>query len=130
MIADNQLILCISNIMGTKPSFEAVNKPSPIVEFGDRRVGVSDLAIISSIVTDVSFASCRSKEWVKIGQRLATLPQLTTLSAEHCDTEDSLCVSICDSKSLKSVRMGKLGVIQKTAVCLTKESNNYAELSS
>jgi hypothetical protein len=130
MIADNQFILYISTIMGTKPSVEAVSIQSPIVEFRHRTVGVSDLAIISSIVTDVSFVKCRSKEWIEIGQQLATLPQLNTLSVDHCDSEDSLCGSICGSKSLRSVRMGKLCVIEKTAADLTKEYNNYAEFSS
>jgi hypothetical protein len=94
--------------METKPSVKAVNQLSQIVEFKDRTVSVSDLATISSIVTDVSFIRCRSKEWMEIGKRLALLPQLHLVSTEHCDCEDSLCVSIYDSKSLMSLRMGKI----------------------
>jgi hypothetical protein len=124
MIADNQ------STVSTKPSVETVNQPSPIVEFRDQIVGVSDLATISSTVTDISFVSCHSQEWVEIGHRIATLPQLKALSAENCDSEDSLCVSIGDSKSLTSVRMGKLCVTQKTAASPTKESKNYFKFSS
>jgi hypothetical protein len=116
--------------MGTKSSVEAVNQSSTIVEFRDRTVGVSDLATISSTVTDVSFINCCSKKWFKIGRQLATLPQLKTLSAEHCDSEDSLCVSISESRSLMSLRMGKLHITQRTAASPTKESNNYGELGS
>jgi hypothetical protein len=116
--------------LNTQPSVEAANKPWPTVKFRYLTVAVSDLATISSIVTDVSFVSCCSKEWVEIGERLATLPQLKTLSVQECDSEDSLCVSICGSKSLTNVRMGELYVIQKTVVCPTKESNTYFKLSS
>jgi hypothetical protein len=111
----------------TKPSVEAVNQQLLIVEFRDRTVGISDLATISSMVTDISFISCHSKEWREVGKRLATLSQLKTLSVEHCNSKDSLCVSICDSKTLASVRMGELCVTQKTAVSPTKESENYLE---
>jgi hypothetical protein len=78
-----------------------------IVKFKDRTVTASDLADISSIVTIVSFIGCRSKEWIEIGHRLARLTQLKTLSLEHGDSEDNLCASICRSKSLVSLRMGK-----------------------
>jgi hypothetical protein len=124
MIVDNQFTAQI------KPSVEAVNKLSPVIEFRDQTVAVSYLANISSIVTEVSFVNCRSKEWVEIGQLLMTLPQLKTLSVEHCDSIDSLCMSICASKSLTNVRMGKLSVIQKTAAYPTKESNIYFKFSS
>jgi hypothetical protein len=124
MIADNQ------STVSTKQSVEAVNIPLPIVEFRDRRVASSDMATMSLTVTHVSFISCRSKEWLGIGQRLTTLPRLKTLSVEHCDCEDSLCESICGSESLVSVRMGKLCVTQKTAASQTKESNNYLTFSS
>jgi hypothetical protein len=131
MMADNQ------NTMYPKLSFEAVNNTSPIVEFRDRTVGIPELATISSIVTnassslvtDVSFVRCRSYEWIKISKRLVRLPQLITLLVEHCDSEDSLCVSICDSKSL-SVRMGRLCVIHKNAVSPAKESNYSLIFSS
>jgi hypothetical protein len=78
-----------------------------LMEFRDRAITVSDLASVSSTVTAVSFVGCRSKEWRQIGETLAALPQLKTLSAEHCDFEDSLCAGVCGSEWLTSVRMGK-----------------------
>jgi hypothetical protein len=123
MIANNQ------STLQTKTSVEAMNKPSPIIKF-KRTVGVSDLATMSSTVTAVSFVSCRSKEWVEIGKLLATLPQLKTLSAEHCDFEDILCMYICVSEWLTSVCMGELCVSQKTAASPTKESNSYLNFSN
>jgi hypothetical protein len=105
-----------------------MNKPLPSVEFRDQTVDVFDLATISSIVTDISFVNCYSKEWIEIGKLLAIMPQLNTLSVEHCDSEDSLCVSICGSKSLTSVSMGKLFATQKAATSPTKGSNNYFKL--
>jgi hypothetical protein len=104
-----------------------VNKLSPIVEFKDRIVDVYDLATIYLIATDVSFIRCRSNDWAEIGKGLAIFPQLDILSVEHCDSEDSLCVDLCNSKSLTSVRMGELCVTQKTAVSPIKESNIYFE---
>jgi hypothetical protein len=68
MIVDSQPTL------DTKPSVEAVNTPSPIIEFRDQTVAVSDLATIFSMATDVSFVNCCSKEWMEIGKQLATLP--------------------------------------------------------
>jgi hypothetical protein len=116
--------------MQTKPSVEVVNTPSVMVKCIYRTIGVSDLASMSPVVTDVSFVKCYSKEWMEIGKRLATSPQLKILSAEHCDSEDSLCVGICGSKSLVSLRMGKLLVTQRTAASLTKEFNNCAKSSN
>jgi hypothetical protein len=113
-----------------KPSVEAVNQPSTILEFRNRTLDVSDLTTIISIITDISFISCCSKEWVEIGKRIATLPQLKTLTTDNCDSEDSLCVSICNSKSLTSIRMGNICVTQRTAAFPTKESNNYLKFSS
>jgi hypothetical protein len=78
-----------------------------LMEFRNRAITVSDLAYVSSTIITVSFIGCHSKEWRQIGERLATLPQLKTLSAEHCDSEDSLCAGVCGSKWLTSVRMGK-----------------------
>jgi hypothetical protein len=77
------------------------------VEFRDRTVATSDLTSVSSTITTVSFIGCHSKEWAEIGKRLATLSQLTTLTVEHCDSEDSLCEGVYSSKSLASVRMSK-----------------------
>jgi hypothetical protein len=91
----------------TKSSIQTVKKPSSTGEFRDRTVTASDLADVSSTVTIVSFIGCRSKEWIEISQRLATLTQLKTLSVEHCDSEDNLCVDVCSSKSLASLCMGK-----------------------
>jgi hypothetical protein len=51
-----------------------VEMPSPTVEFRDRTVAVSDLAVVSLTSTAVSFVCCRSKEWIEIGKRLAKLP--------------------------------------------------------
>jgi hypothetical protein len=124
MIANNQPIVYV------KLPIEAMNQPLTIVEFRDQKVDVSDLATVSSIVTDVSFVSCCSKEWIKIGWQLATLPQLKTLLLEHSDSKDSLCMSICGSKSLTSVRMGDLCATQKTVASPTKESNNYLRFNS
>jgi hypothetical protein len=93
--------------MWTKSSIKVVEKPSPTAEFTNGTIAACDLAAISSTITTVSFIGCRSKEWLEIGQRLATLPQLNTLSAEHCDSENSLCVGISESKSLTSLRMSK-----------------------
>jgi hypothetical protein len=56
-----------------EPSVKAVEKASSTVEFRDRTVAVSDMAAVSSTVTVVSFVGCRSKEWIQVGQRLATL---------------------------------------------------------
>jgi hypothetical protein len=84
-----------------KTSIEILWKPS--IEFRDRTLVASDLSIVSSTVTSVSFIGCQSKEWVKIGQRLAALPQVKTLCVEHCDSADDLC----GSKWLASLRMGK-----------------------
>jgi hypothetical protein len=114
----------------TKPSVTEVEKPLSTVEFRDRTVALSDLAAVSPTVTTVSFVGCRSKEWLQIGQRLETLPQLKTLSAEHCDSEDTLCEGIHGSKWLTNVRMGRRCVTQTTAASPTKESNNCAEYSS
>jgi hypothetical protein len=123
------MILENSSTVEIKPSFEA-NASSPIIRFRYRIVTISDLAVISSVVTNVSFVSCHSKEWVEIGKRLATFPKLKTLSAEHCDSGDSLCMNICGSKSLTNVRMGWLYITQKTAAYPTMESITYAEFSS
>jgi hypothetical protein len=56
MIADDQ------STVHTQPSVEAVDQIQPIVEFRDQTVALSDLASISSTVTDVSFINCYSKE--------------------------------------------------------------------
>jgi hypothetical protein len=87
----------------SQPSVPTVSGPT--VEFRDRTVATSDLAAISPTTNSVSFVSCRSKEWTEIGKKLATVPTLTTLTVEHCDSEDSLCIGVCSSKSLTSVRM-------------------------
>jgi hypothetical protein len=97
------------------------------VEFIDRTVVASDLAGISSTVTTISFVDYRSKEWVKIGERLAALQQLKIMSAERCDPEDNLCAGICGSKSLTRLRMGKWYVTQRTAMSPIKEFNNCAK---
>jgi hypothetical protein len=89
----------------SQPSVQTVSGPT--VEFRDRTVAASDLVAVSSTTNSVSFVSCRSKEWTEIGKKLATLPTLTTLAVEHCDSEDNFCVGVCDSKSLASVRMSK-----------------------
>jgi hypothetical protein len=91
-------------------------KPSLTLEFRDRTVTASDLTGISITATTVSFVGCRSKEWMEIGQRLSTLSQIETLSIERCDSEDGICASICNSKSLTSVRVGKWCVTQRNAV--------------
>jgi hypothetical protein len=90
-----------------KPSINTVEKSSPTVEVRNHTVTVSDLASVSSTVIAVCFIGCRSKEWRQVGERLATLPTIITLTVEHCDSEDSLCTGICSSKSLASVRMSK-----------------------
>jgi len=87
----------------SRPSVQTVSGPT--VEFRDRTVATSDLVAISPTTHSVSFVNCRSKEWTDIGKQLVTLPTLTTLTVEHCDSEDSLCIGVCSSKSLTSVRM-------------------------
>jgi hypothetical protein len=77
------------------------------VTFRGCALAISDLTVAYSMTTIVNFINCRSKEWTEIGKTLATLPTLTTLTVEHCDSEDSLCTDICSSKSLMSVRMSK-----------------------
>jgi hypothetical protein len=57
-----------------KHSVKTVETSSSTLEFRDCTVAVSDLAAMSSTVTTVSFVGCRSKEWIEVGQRLATLP--------------------------------------------------------
>jgi hypothetical protein len=111
-------------------SLEAVWKPSSIGEFKNRTITVLDLAVVTSIVNTVSFIGCRSKEWLEIGQRLATMQELKILSVEHCDSENNLCTGISSSKSLAIVHMGRLLVTQRTAASPTKESNNCAKCSS
>jgi hypothetical protein len=44
------------------------------VVYRDRTIAISDLTAVSSTATIVDFVNCRSKEWTKIGKRLATLP--------------------------------------------------------
>jgi hypothetical protein len=61
---------------------------SSTVEFRDSTIAVSDLATVSSTVTNISFVGYSSKEWAEIGQRLATVSQLKTVSAKRCDSED------------------------------------------
>jgi hypothetical protein len=77
------------------------------VVFRGRTIAISDFTTVSSTAPIVEFVNCRSKEWIEIGKRFATLPKFITLTVEHCDSEDSLCTGICSSKSLASVQMSK-----------------------
>jgi hypothetical protein len=65
MIAENQCVLNISNIIGVKPSVEAVNQPSSIVEFRYKTVVVSDLATISSMLLASPLLSVAQKSGYK-----------------------------------------------------------------
>jgi hypothetical protein len=90
-----------------KTSIETMWKASPLtVELRDRTVTDFDLASVSLSTTVISLFGCMSNEWIEIGQRLAALSQLKTVSIQHCNSEDSLCAGIRDSKSLLSLRMG------------------------
>jgi hypothetical protein len=100
------------------------------IEFRERMVATSDLTADSSTVTSVSFVGRWSREWAEIGQRLAALPQLKTLFAEHCDSADNFFTGICSSKSVVSLRMGKWHVTQRNVTSLTKVSDNYAKCSN
>jgi hypothetical protein len=97
------------------------------IVFRDRTIAICDLTAISSTTTIVDIVNCRSKEWTDIGEILATLPQITTLTVEHCDSEDSLCTGISRSKSLRNLCMSNVCVIQRTATSPTKESNSCAK---
>jgi hypothetical protein len=81
-----------------------------ILKFSDKVITVSDLISVDSTAA-VSFAGCSSKEWGDVGKRLATLPRLTILTAEDCDSLNSLCTGVSSSKSLESIRMGMPAVI-------------------
>jgi hypothetical protein len=96
------------------------------VKLKDKVLIFCDL-VLNDNTTVVSFVGCCSKEWIKIGKKLAALPKLTTLIAENCDSGDDLCVGICGSKSLESIRMGKSAVTQNTAVSAIMELEKYAK---
>jgi hypothetical protein len=54
---------------------EAIWKLSPAMEFKNQNITTSDLTVITSAVTSVSFVNCQSKEWIEISQRLAAISQ-------------------------------------------------------
>jgi hypothetical protein len=89
------------SIADIKMNIETIWKPSN--EFKNCLIIASDLSAISPTATSVSFISCNSKEWPKIGQRLAGMSHLKTLVMKSCDSEDSFCASICGSKSLTNL---------------------------
>ena len=63
----------------------------------------------------MSFKNCKSKEWKQVGELLASLPELSAVDVEQCDSSDQLCIAISASKNLRKLRMGKLKVTQRTA---------------
>jgi hypothetical protein len=100
-----------------------------VVNFNNKTISISDLSLVDD-PTAVSLFGYRSKEWIHIGKRLAALPRLTTLTADNCDSSDSLCAGISTSKTLQSIRMGMSAVTQNVVASITTVSNNCAECSS
>ena len=91
------------------------------VDFVNRQVSLKDVTGLASTTTGISFSNCKSKEWVKIGEHLATIPSLLTISAEGCDSGDGLCTGVRRSTSIREVRFGKSCFTQRTAACLMPE---------
>ena len=85
------------------------------MEFKDRTISREDLAAIARDAASVSFKNCKSKEWKQVGELLASLPELSAVDVEQCDSSDQLCIAISASKNLRKLRMGKLKVTQRTA---------------
>jgi hypothetical protein len=100
------------------------------VAFRDCTLAISDLNVAYSATTIVNFVNCRSKEWAEIGKRLTTLPKLSTLTVEHCDSGHNLCTGINSSKSLTSLCMSNECATQTTVSSPTKESNNCTKCNS
>ena len=77
------------------------------MEFKDRSISREDLAAISRDAASVSFKNCKSKEWKQVGELLASLPELSAVDVEECDSSDQLCAAVSASKNLQKLKMGK-----------------------
>lgn len=55
--------------------------------------------------TSITFDHCTSKRWETMGDRLACLPQLQSLSFLHCITEDIVFWKLPLNKSLRQLRI-------------------------
>ncbi len=73
----------------------------------DQVLAVADIEAISRETTSVSFKNCKSKEWKQVGELLASLPELSAVDVEECDSSDQLCVAVSTSKNLQKLKMGK-----------------------
>ena len=50
----------------------------------------------------------KSKDWITIGKKLASLENLVSLNVSHCNSDDDLCKGISNSKSITRLSISNL----------------------
>lgn len=85
------------------------------LEFSEVEIIDANL-LLPPTLTSISFEYCWSKDWDKIGSRLANLTNLTKLVASGCELTESFCKVISKSRSLKELKLRKSMLTQPATI--------------
>ena len=84
----------------------AIDGNQPVI-FSHRTIDVVDILPHLAQSTSIAFDSCTAEHWKKVGEALASLSQLHTLSLENCNTGVPFWKELSLSKSILRLRASK-----------------------
>lgn len=94
---------------GSQPSFYANHTIIFFMELNTHQRISSQLlssVVLNEFAVALTVESCTSHQWSKIGRAIAAAPYLRSLEILHCNTGDAICSLLCQSKSIRQLRIG------------------------
>lgn len=71
-------------------------------------------------VTNLIIEDCTSGSWLEVGSAIASLDELQVLEMINCEGGSDICRTLQASQSLRSVRMGTLGILHQFSAIYRK----------
>lgn len=83
-------------------------------------------SVLSACASAVSIMleHCTSEDWAAVGKVLASLPQLSSLTLQCCNTGDAICWPVSQSQSLLRLRICTSQMTQHNVAYRNRESSS------